>query len=58
MARIARELGGDREMLDFLADVYRRRAYRPFTTADFVGDVLAAQDRITRADLERWLYGR
>lgn len=57
MARIARELGGDREMLDFLADVYRRRAYRPFTTADFVGDVLAAQDRITRADLERWLYG-
>ena len=54
---IAESLGGDRQMIEFLADLHRRRAYRPFTTDDLIDDVVA-QDMIDRATLERWLYTR
>jgi hypothetical protein len=52
---IARGLGGDREMMAFLADLYARREFRPFTTQELIDDVLAAQDPIDRKQLERWL---
>ncbi len=55
---IARALGGDRKMIRFLADVHRRREFKPFTTQDFFDDVLAAQDKIGRRQLGRWLLGR
>ena len=58
LGAIAESLGGDRQMIEFLADLHRRRAYRPFTTDDLIDDVVAAQDRIDRATLERWLYTR
>ena len=53
---IARALGGNREMIAFLADLHRRRAFEPFTTDDFIDDVVAAQSKIDRAELERWLF--
>ena len=52
---IARGMGGDRKMMEFLADLHTRREFKPFTTQDFIDDVLAAQDRIDRKQLERWL---
>jgi hypothetical protein len=52
---IARALGGDRKMMEFLADLHARREFQPFTTEDFIHDVLAAQDTIDRKELERWL---
>ena len=55
---IVESLGGDRQMIEFLADLHRRRAYRPFTTDDLIDDVVAAQDMIDRATLEHWLYTR
>jgi len=53
---IARSLGGSRPMIAFLADLHRRRAFRPFTTDELIDDVVAAQTRIDRGTLERWLY--
>ena len=58
MERIARALGGDDEMFEFLADLHARRVFQPFTTDDFSDDVIAAQDEITRNELDRWFYGR
>jgi hypothetical protein len=55
MEAIARALGGDPEMMAFLADLHARRAFQPFTTEDFIDDVLAAQDTIDREQLDRWL---
>jgi hypothetical protein len=52
---ISRAMGGDREMMAFLADLHARRELEPFTTDDFIDDVLAAQDSIDRRQLERWL---
>ena len=57
LAEIADALGGTTEMLAFLRDLHERRAFAPFTTEDFIEDVLAAQQEIDRAQLERWLYG-
>ena len=47
--------GGDRKMMSFLADLHSRREFGPFTSADFIDDVVAAQDAIDRDKLERWL---
>jgi hypothetical protein len=58
LGEIARALGGERQMIAFLADLHRRRAFVPFTTDDLIDDVVAAQERIGRAKLERWLYSR
>lgn len=58
MERIARALGGPEAMRSFLADLHVRRAFEPFTTEDFIDDVVAAQDEITREQLERWLGAR
>ena len=58
MERIARALGGDEEMFAFLADLHARRIFEPFTTRDFIDDVVAAQDEVTREDLNRWFFGR
>jgi hypothetical protein len=55
---IARSMGGTRPMVDFLAGLHRRRAFHPFTTDDFIDDVVRAQDRLSRARLERWLYAK
>ncbi len=55
---IARGMGGDREMMAFLADLHARREFEPLTTEDFIDDVLAAQDRIDRTQLDRWLLSR
>lgn len=56
---IARKLGGDRRMMRFLADLHSRREFKPFTTDDLIDDVVAAADgKLTRARLERWLLGR
>ena len=52
---IAGAMGGDRKMMSFLAELHSRRKYRPFTTADFIEDVVTAQDAIDREQLERWL---
>jgi aminopeptidase N len=52
---IARSMGGDEEMIAFLADLHTRRKFEPFTTAEFLDDVLAAQDSIDRDRIERWL---
>lgn len=56
LGEIARSLGGSRQMIEFLADLHRRRAFRPFTTDELIDDIVAAQDAIDRAKLERWLY--
>ncbi|HEY7150347.1 MAG TPA: hypothetical protein VH391_01575 [Solirubrobacterales bacterium] len=48
-------MGGDDEMMRFLADLHARREFRPFTTEDLIEDVLVAQDTIGRRQLERWL---
>jgi len=48
-------MGDDRKMMSFLAELHSRREYRPFTTADFIDDMIAAQDAIDREQLERWL---
>jgi len=56
LREIAEALGGRQEMYAFLADLHRRRAFRPFTTAALIDEVVGAQDRIDRADLHRWLY--
>jgi hypothetical protein len=45
-------------MLEFLADLHRRRAYRPFTTGELIDDIVNAQDRVDRRDLGRWLLAR
>jgi aminopeptidase N len=58
MDEIAEALGGDRAMLEFLADLHDRRAFEPFTTDELIGDIVAAQDEIGRAELERWLFSR
>jgi hypothetical protein len=52
---IARSIGGDRKMMAFLADLYARRKFEPFTTADLIDDVLASQSTLDREQLERWL---
>jgi len=52
---IARAMGGDRKMMSFLADLHSHRKFRPFTTADFIDDVVAAQNAIDRKQLQRWL---
>jgi hypothetical protein len=39
-------MGGDDEMMRFLADLHARREFRPFTTEDLIEDVLVAQDTI------------
>lgn len=52
---IARAMGGDREMTAFLADLYARRRFDPFTTRQVIDDVMAAQKRLGRPRLERWL---
>ena len=41
-------MGGDRKMMLFLADLHSRREFGPFTSADFIDDVVAAQDAIDR----------
>jgi hypothetical protein len=56
LGEIARALGGKRRMIAFLADLHRRRAFVPFTTDELIDDVVAAQEAIGRAKLERWLY--
>jgi hypothetical protein len=56
LEEIAQALGGRAAMNGFLADLHRRRAFEPFTTDDLIADVAAAQDRVDRQDLERWLY--
>lgn len=58
LAEVGDALGGERELLAFLADLHERRAFRPFTTRDLIADVVAAQDEIERKQLERWVYGR
>lgn len=58
LATVADALGGEDEMLEFLADLHHRRRFEPFSTDELIDDVVAAQHDITRADLERWLYGR
>ena len=55
LAEIARALGGNKEMIDFLADLHQLRAFEPYTTDDFIDDVVAAQSEIDRDQLERWL---
>lgn len=55
--RVARALGGNRKMIAFLADLHHNRAFRPFTTEQLIDDILAAQKKIDRADLDRWLLG-
>jgi aminopeptidase N len=57
LEEIARALGGNRQMIHFLRDLHRRRAFHPFTTEDLIADVVAAQDEIDRAHLDRWLFG-
>jgi hypothetical protein len=52
---IGRAMGGDREMLAFLARLHERRRFEPFTTEEFIEDVVAAEDSIGRPRLERWL---
>ena len=54
---IARAIGGREEMIRFLADLHARRSYRPFTTAELIADVLAAEHSVGRSRLERWLLG-
>lgn len=50
-------LGGREAMTLFLADLYQRRAFEPFTTHDFIDDIIAwSGDEGVRADVERWLY--
>jgi hypothetical protein len=56
LEEVARALGGNQEMVGFLGDLYHRRAFRPYTTDDLIEDVVAAQDEIGRARLDRWLY--
>lgn len=53
---VAQGMGGDRAMVEFLADLHARRAFAPFTTRTLIDDILAAQDQVDRRDLERWLY--
>ena len=52
---IGRAMGGDREMLAFLARLHERRGFEPFTTDEFSKDVVSAEDSIGRPRLERWL---
>lgn len=56
LGEIARALGGEQQMIAFLADLHRRRAFDPFTTDELIDDVVAEQEAIDRAKLERWLY--
>ena len=40
----------------FLADLHERREFEPFTTEDFIDDVLATKSSLDRDQLfERWL---
>ena len=60
MTEIAEALGGRRAMMRFLAGVHSRRAFVPFSTREFVGDVMAAVDcekrGCLRERIERWLF--
>lgn len=55
LAEVARALGGDKQMTAFLSDLHQLRAFDPYTTDDFIDDVVSAQDEIDREQLERWL---
>ena len=50
---IATALGGDRVMLAFLARLHARRKFDPFTTDEFIDDVLARKSPLDRGRLER-----
>ena len=57
MAEISRQLGGDDAMIRFLSDLHRRRAFVPFTTEEFIADVVAASDSQELGQkLKRWLF--
>ena len=56
LEEVARALGGNEEMVDFLADLHHRREFHPFTTDDLIDDIVRSQDTITRHQLEQWLY--
>jgi hypothetical protein len=53
---VAHELGGNRQMIAFLADLHRRRAFHPYTTDDLIDDLVATQPTIDRTQLEHWLF--
>jgi Peptidase family M1 domain len=57
MEEIARALGGEGAMLAFLADLHEQRAFEPFTTDELLDEVVAAQDSLDRARLDRLLLG-
>ena len=56
LGEVADALGGSEAMIDFLADLHERRAFRPFTTDELIDDIVAAQDQIDREQLEQWLF--
>jgi hypothetical protein len=56
LGEVADALGGEQRMVAFLADLHERRAFDPYTTDDLVDDVVAEQDDLDRAQLERWLF--
>ncbi|MEE9391025.1 MAG: hypothetical protein V3W41_00800 [Planctomycetota bacterium] len=58
MKEVAADLGGDRAMIKFLRRLHQRRVFVPFTTRDFVDDlVVASRKRKLRAKFERWVFG-
>ena len=55
---IARELGGDEELIELLARISAEHRFEPFTTADFIDAIVGFDDSVDRAQLERWMLGR
>ena len=57
MGEIAAELGGDRAMLRFLGRLHAKRAFRPFSTEEFIDDVMqATESKEIGRRLRAWLF--
>lgn len=54
---MAERLGGPGPMTAFLADLYARRVFAPYTTDDLLEDLVATSgDETLREDFVRWFY--
>ena len=57
IAEIADVLGGRQAMLRLLKEIHARRSFKPFSTREFLGDLLgAAKSEDLDERMERWLF--
>ncbi|MGH9027611.1 MAG: hypothetical protein ACRDWD_16070 [Acidimicrobiia bacterium] len=59
VSALAERVGGEAALIELLAAIHRARAFAPFSTVDFIDDLVAATgDDSIRDSMKRWLFGK